>query len=1201
MHMDGQGGQDGFAQEKPLPHFRYAFTLALMVAVVLAVIACSSESEVSRTATPGLPVAAGVDGSGQAGSGVPPPPAPPPPACPPPVGESATETSAETDRAALEALFHATGGSDWTDNSNWLTARPLGEWHGVTTEDAGLVTKLDIFSNGVAGTLPPELGNLSRLERLSLSFNGLTGEIPPELGNLSNLQSLDLVNNRLEGPIPPALCNLSKLIYLDLSSNHLAGPLPTELGRLSRLIFLNLSENRLTGPIPPELGNLPNLTSLSLGNNELTGTIPPELGNLALLSDHSLMERQPEEVPDLFELDVSLDEEFLQTGVMPPELALLHLSFSALDLGGNNLTGEIPPELGNLVNLNFWLNLSFNNLSGPVPEELGNLVNLGWLMLNGNNLTGELDPSILTLPELYDLRFSDNAGLCGPSYLLGNSPIRFEGEECEAKRDGTGIPFFPPDLEVLEAFFHATGGAGWAENRNWLTDLPSWEWKGIGIDHRGRVTHLDASGNNLTGTIPPELGKLSELKVLDLKGNKLTGAIPPELASLSNLTSMDLSQNDLTGSIPPELSSLLNLTFLTVGDNNLSGEVPNSLAELTQLEGFEFLGNPGVCASTELLDRLRENGYASGPACEALASADSERDALIALFSATNGPHWTENENWLSDEPIDSWYGVSTDVDGRVSHIFLGNNKLTGTVPPELGKLAKLTHLDLSWNVLTGPIPRELGELTNLYYLDLSGIKFINDNITGPIPPELGNISNLAYLDLSNNDLTGSIPSELGNLSLLIHLSLHGNELEGIIPPELTGLSNLEYLSLPFYDLSLCVTPAMGDWFHDIGRASGPACPTSPLSPGVGADWEGLAALYNSTDGPEWIYTRDWFTEKPMEEWSGVTTDEEGRVIHLNRQGSLLFGGVLPPELGRLSRLEILDLSGNNLWGPIPSELGNLSNLEVLDLAGNKLSGRVPPELGNLSNLSDLDLSHNELRGAIPFSLTNLERLNAVDFRSNGSGLCAPPSLQDWLWGIPNPRNKGPICIPHSTAADSDRAALVAFYNATGGPHWRDNKNWLTDVPIGSWYGVTVDSTGRVSELQLYANWLTGTIPRELGNLSKLTSLDLSNDLGPDSRSDNLVGPIPPELGNLSNLTYLDLRNNDLTGGIPPELGNLSKLTSLILEGNEFTGNIPPELGNLSELSGLYFERNAGLCSPHSLQEWRSELRYAFGPTCPEP
>ena len=99
------------------------------------------------------------------------------------------------------------------------------------------------------------------------------------------------------------------------------------------------------------------------------------------------------------------------------------------------------------------------------------------------------------------------------------------------------------------------------------------------------------------------------------------------------------------------------------------------------------------------------------------------------------------------------------------------------------------------------------------------------------------------------------------------------------------------------------------------------------------------------------------------------------------------------------------------------------------------MSGRVPPELGNLSNLSDLDLSHNELRGAIPFSLTNLERLNAVDFRSNGSGLCAPPSLQDWLWGIPQPAKQRPhLHTALLTAADSDRAALVAFYNATGGP-----------------------------------------------------------------------------------------------------------------------------------------------------------------------
>ena len=657
---------------------------------------------------------------------------------------------------------------------------------------------------------------------------------------------------------------------------------------------------------------------------------------------------------------------------------------------------------------------------------------------------------------------------------------------------------------------------------------------------------------------------MSNLTTMDLSQNNLTGAISPELAGLPNLTTMDLSQNSLTGSIPVELGNMPDLAFLRVGQNNLSGEVPNSLVKLTQLEAFDFSDNPGVCASTELLDRLRENGYASGSACEALANADTERDALIALFSATNGAQWTENENWLSDEPVDTWHGVSTDVNGRVSHIFLSSNRLIGTVPPELGNLSKLTHLDLGWNVLTGPIPRELGELTDLYELDLHGINLISENLTGPIPPELGNLSNLAYLDLSNNDLTGPIPLELADLSRLIHLSLYGNELEGVIPPELTGLSNLEYLSLPFYDLSLCVTPAIEGWFHDIDRASGPDCPASPLSPGVGAGWESLAALYNSTDGPEWQVPQTWFTKKPMGEWSGVTTDQEGRVVQLNRQRARL-SGVLPPELGQLARLETLDLSGNNLWGPIPPEFENLSNLEVLDLAGNKLSGRVPPELGNLSKLSDLDLSHNDLQGEIPLSLTNLQRLNVFDFRSNGSGLCAPPSLQDWLWVF---QDMGPICMQPSPAADSDRAALVAFYNATGGPHWWDNKNWLTAVPIGNWYGVTVDGTGRVIELELYRNRLTGAIP--------------------------------PELGNLSNLISLILIDNDLTGDIPPELGNLSRLIYLGLEDNELTGNIPPELGNLSDLQGLWFDRNAGLCSPPSLQEWRSDIADGSGPTCPE-
>ena len=137
-----------------------------------------------------------------------------------------------------------------------------------------------------------------------------------------------------------------------------------------------------------------------------------------------------------------------------------------------------------------------------------------------------------------------------------------------------------------------------------------------------------------------------------------------------------------------------------------------------------------------------------------------------------------------------------------------------------------------------------------------------------------------------------------------------------------------------------------------------------------------------------------------------------------------------------------------------------------------------------------------------------------------------------------------------------DRDALVAFYNATDGPNWDDNTNWLSDAPLDEWEGVGTDANGRVVHLFLSYNRLKGEIPAELGNLSNLIDLVLSdNELG---------GEIPPELGSLSNLESLDLYGNQLSGEIPAELGNLSKLGGfwggLSLSGNQLSGCIPSEL-----------------------------------------
>ena len=274
-------------------------------------------------------------------------------------GEAAlSEGSVETDRAALVALYEATtGGFDW---DNWLCEAPLDQWAGVTTDENGRVTGLEL-DNNMRGSIPPELGNLDKLQRLDLSGNELSGLIPSELGNLRNLQYLNLDDNHLRGLIPPELGNLKNLQTLRLFYNDLRGSIPPELGNLENLQHLTFQANGLCGPIPPELGNLRNLQYLNLFANELSGEIPPELGNLKNLQ--------------------------------------------SLDLSRNQLSGPIPSELGNLDSLQS-LYLGENQLNGCIPSALLNFVS--WLPVCGDDddstpVEPEPEPVAELTPEIVGL------------------------------------------------------------------------------------------------------------------------------------------------------------------------------------------------------------------------------------------------------------------------------------------------------------------------------------------------------------------------------------------------------------------------------------------------------------------------------------------------------------------------------------------------------------------------------------------------------------------------------------------------------------------------------------------------------------------------------------------------------------------------------------------------------------------------------
>ena len=150
---------------------------------------------------------------------------------------------------------------------------------------------------------------------------------------------------------------------------------------------------------------------------------------------------------------------------------------------------------------------------------------------------------------------------------------------------------------------------------------------------------------------------------------------------------------------------------------------------------------------------------------------------------------------------------------------------------------------------------------------------------------------------------------------------------------------------------------------------------------------------------------------------------------------------------------------------------------------------------------------------------------------------------------------------PPSKSPETDREVLVAFFDATDGERWENNWNWLSESPLGEWYGVTTNDKGRVIELDVSSNGLLGEIPAELGSLTNLRRLSLLGN--------QLTGNIPPGLGNLSSLVTLYVSDNQLSGAIPPELGNLSELFTLSLDRNQLSGEIPSELGSLSELGHL--------------------------------
>ena len=322
----------------------------------------------------------------------------------------------------------------------------------------------------------------------------------------------------------------------------------------------------------------------------------------------------------------------------------------------------------------------------------------------------------------------------------------------------------------------------------------------------------------------------------------------------------------------------------------------------------------------------------SGQGTAKVTVADLDRAALVALYNATDGPNWANNDNWLTDAPLGDWYGVDTDASGRVVRIDLAGN--TDNWPEVIP------------HGLSGPIPPELGNLANL-----TGLSLYSTSLSGPIPPELGNLANLTGLSLGSNSLSGPIPPELGNLSGLTDLWLNHNNLSGPIPRNLLDLTKLN--SFPFNDNAGLCAPGTADfanWLEGMEEREGPFCNES--------DWAVLAALFEAAGGSGWTNDEGWLATPALAEWHGVRADSLGRVT-------------------------VLDLSRNGLAGHLPGNLGELAHMTELRIADNAdLSLRLPLSLSGLS-LRVLHYAGTEL--CVP-SRTVLPRLAEHDPVPRGHG-----------------------------------------------------------------------------------------------------------------------------------------------------------------------------------------------------------------------
>ncbi|XP_057873128.2 receptor-like protein 12 [Cryptomeria japonica] len=700
------------------------------------------------------------------------------------------------------------------------------------------LTRLQMFVCHLSGGIPPSLANLTNLTHLRLQTNSFNGSIPSSLLSLPRLQHVDLSRNKdLGGNLSSLLPQHSSSLHtLHLYHTAVGGSIPDSVANISSLTVLDLYSCYVES-IPSTMANLTALKELDLSGNMLRGQIPP-------FGDRPSLGRP---FP-LAYIDLSQNQ---LDGPIPPKLLTAFPNLQHVDMSYNILTGKIPPLIGQLLSLES-LALGNNKLEGAIPLNISNILKLKSLYLYSNRLNGDFSESQLdNLSQLVHVDISNNLLTVkfSPTWIpkfslqsLGLSSCNMEG----------GFPTFlitQYEVQIVDLSNNSIAG-----------NIPQWIW---GVNS---LLFLNLSHNHFAGDLPHSLMG-SRLQTLDLHNNNLQGQLPL-LSVLLGL--LDVSENQLSGSIPAEIGEYRKLGYLSLSRNHLNGSIPPSICQIPWLYFLDLSNNkltgniptcnilacniPAYVENCTLIEMLNlENNYLEGKLSRQFANMPS----LKTLKLGGNGlnsyiPSSLANCKQLEilDLSNNRMIGKIPNWIGQLSNLkvlILRSNRLEDIIPSEITTLPLLQILDLSSNRISGIIPGNISSLQAMknqtvtgeifhsavvtngssagnsnpinvdqetiinkaremeYARSLALVKSIdlsNNNLTGVIPQNIGLLEGLLILNISRNHIRGEIPKSLGKMVQLESLDLSHSQLSGNIPVELQSLTFLAYLDLSHNHLS---------------------------------------------------------------------------------------------------------------------------------------------------------------------------------------------------------------------------------------------------------------------------------------------------------------------------------------------------------------------------------------------------------------